>query len=75
MQIVDTGRKARFDKENPGYLASALRMAGAMTPRGRSMVDTRSRAGCRQERRSGWLYSLPCEERAGPWAPSMSTSV
>ena len=28
MQIVDAGRKARFDKENPGYLASALRMAG-----------------------------------------------
>jgi hypothetical protein len=22
MQIVDTGRKARFDKENPGYLAA-----------------------------------------------------
>jgi hypothetical protein len=35
----DTGRKARFDKENPGYWASALRMTGAMTPRGRSMVD------------------------------------
>jgi len=22
MQVVDTGRKARFDKENPGYFAS-----------------------------------------------------
>ena len=22
MQVVDTGRKAQFDKENPGYLAS-----------------------------------------------------
>ena len=22
MQVVDTGREARFDEENPGYLAS-----------------------------------------------------
>jgi len=30
MQVVDTGRKGRFDKENPNYLASGATHDGAV---------------------------------------------
>ena len=49
MQVVDTGRKARFDKENPGYLASGATrwrddLSRSLNGRAREVVRAAGRA-------------------------------